>query len=219
MRRGALPTLLLAACGGAEPEEPVVHAIAEQTLDVAGAEIRVLSASADGPPLLLLHGARFDADTWRELGTLEAAAEAGLYALAVDLPGYGASEPSELEAGAFLAALVEELRVERPVLVAPSMSGTFAFPFLLDHPDLRGPFVPVAPAGWAGHRERLGDLDVPALVVWGTEDAVFPVEQAEELRDALPRAELLLLEGARHPAYLDHPDEFHEALFAFARAH
>jgi pimeloyl-ACP methyl ester carboxylesterase len=47
-------------------------------------------------------------------------------------------------------------------------------------------------------RERLGALDVPALVVHGTEDPLFPIAHGEALARAIPGAELLVLEGAGH---------------------
>ena len=44
-------------------------------------------------------------------------------------------------------------------------------------------------------RERLGELDVPTLVVHGTEDPIFPVGHGEALAREIPGAELLVLEG------------------------
>ena len=62
---------------------------------------------------------------------------------------------------------------------------------------------------------RLKGCTVPALVVWGTKDRVFPVEQAETLIQAFRVATPLYLEGARHPAYLDATDAWHEGLAEF----
>jgi pimeloyl-ACP methyl ester carboxylesterase len=47
-------------------------------------------------------------------------------------------------------------------------------------------------------RERLGGLDVPTLVVHGTEDPLFPLGHGEALAREIPGAELLILEGAGH---------------------
>ena len=56
-------------------------------------------------------------------------------------------------------------------------------------------YVAEASARW---RERLGRLDVPALVVHGTEDPVFPLGHGEALAREIPGAELLALEGGGH---------------------
>jgi pimeloyl-ACP methyl ester carboxylesterase len=47
-------------------------------------------------------------------------------------------------------------------------------------------------------RERLGGLDVPTLVVHGTEDPLFPLGHAVALAREIPGAELLTLEGGGH---------------------
>jgi pimeloyl-ACP methyl ester carboxylesterase len=47
-------------------------------------------------------------------------------------------------------------------------------------------------------RERLGELDVPTLVVHGSEDPLFPLGRGEALAREIPGAELLTLEGGGH---------------------
>lgn len=66
---------------------------------------------------------------------------------------------------------------------------------------------------------RLPDLDLPALLVWGTEDTLFPVSDAERLRDALADATLVLVPGAKTLAPLDRPAAVAEAIAAFVAAH
>lgn len=68
------------------------------------------------------------------------------------MPGYGDSPPAEMTATAqgrvaFLDHVLQELGMQRPVLVSPSMSGRFALPFLLARGDRLAGFVPVAPVG------------------------------------------------------------------------
>jgi pimeloyl-ACP methyl ester carboxylesterase len=53
---------------------------------------------------------------------------------------------------------------------------------------------------------HLGELDVPALVAWGTRDPYIPARFARAYADALPHAELLELPDAGHWPWLDRPD-------------
>ncbi len=54
--------------------------------------------------------------------------------------------------------------------------------------------------------ERLGTLDMPALVVWGMKDPYIPGRFAREYAQALPRAELVELPDAGHWPLLDRPE-------------
>lgn len=65
---------------------------------------------------------------------------------------------------------------------------------------------------------KLADLDVPALLVWGTEDTLFPLSDAERLRDTLKDATLVEVPGAKAFVSLDRPDEVAEAITAFVAA-
>jgi len=63
--------------------------------------------------------------------------------------------------------------------------------------------------------ERLGSIDVPALVLWGAEDAWEPAWKADELADLIPGARRQLLPGAGHFAPEDDPTGFVEAVKSF----
>lgn len=187
-------------------------------LEIEGQAIHGRAAGPkSGAPVLLLHGAAFDSGTWEKLGTLDVLAGAGFRAVAVDLPGFGKSKGARVDPGRFLEKLLPALGLGRPVIVSPSMSGSFSFPYLLAHPEGAAGFVAVAPAGAVEYAERLRGSSVPALVVWGERDTVFPVSQAQPLANAFADARVLVLPGARHPAYLDQPELFHRELVAFAR--
>jgi hypothetical protein len=101
----------------------------------------------DVADVLLLHGAKFSSRTWSDLGTLTAVAEAGGRAVAIDLPGYGGSAVpddadgggggglSTEERGELVAATAAAFNLRRPLLVAASMSGSYALPLLRDRPS------------------------------------------------------------------------------------
>ncbi len=184
-------------------------------LEIGGRRVHALECGASPLPcVLLLHGARFTSENWRELGTLERLARAGHHALAVDLPGYGKSEASELFPAGFLQALLDAQGIERAVIVAPSMSGRYAFELLRSSPARFAGFVPIAPAGAEDFTAPPGPA-VPALVLWGAEDEVFPAANAPALAARLPGSRVEILDSASHPCYLDAPDRFHELLLAF----
>ena len=208
--------VLFAACaGGSTP--PDEGAILARDMEFQGRTLHLLEAGpADGAPVLLLHGAAFHSGTWRELGTIDALAANGLRVVALDLPGYGASAGGDdVDAATFLAELLPALGLDRPVVVSPSMSGAFSLPLVADRPELVRGFVPVASAAIDAYLPRLRDNPVPALVVWGDADRIFPVARAAELAAGFTDARVVVLAGARHPAYLDDPETFHAELRAF----
>ena len=67
----------------------------------------------------------------------------------------------------------------------------------------------------ADSRPLLAEIDVPVLIISGEEDQLIPVSEAEEMRDALPNAELVLIPGAGHLPNLEQPLEFNELLWDF----
>jgi pimeloyl-ACP methyl ester carboxylesterase len=64
---------------------------------------------------------------------------------------------------------------------------------------------------------RYGEIDLPVLVVWGTEDTWIPVDRAHRLAAAIPGAELRLVDGAGHLIQLDQPVALATALTGWLR--
>jgi abhydrolase domain-containing protein 14 len=189
-----------------------------QSLDFRGGKLHMLVAGPEeGRPVLLLHGMRFHSGTWQEIGTYRRLAEEGFRVVGLDLPGFGHSEEVEVDREKFLAELLPVLGLDQPVIVAPSMSGGFAFPFLIHHPTGASGFVGVAPAGIDYYESELGKIRVPTLIVWGEKDSMVPLAMGERMRNSIDGSRLIVLKGASHPAYLDRPEEFHQALIDFLK--
>lgn len=209
-------------------EAQPAQAIGARTLALQGGALHALEAGParaslpeqdplpeQGTLVLLLHGARFSARTWEELGTLALLARAGHHALAIDWPGYGATPDwgAEVDANALLTGVCDELGAERIVLVAPSLGGRFAFDFLRHSASRVAGLIAIAPAGADGFAP--GSWTTPTLLVWGENDEVIPVAQGRALAERLSGARLEILPGASHPCYLDQTERFHALLLEF----
>jgi len=208
------PVGLYAALSMAAPG--VVAEVAESSVQYQGHPIHMLTAGPEkGRAVLLLHGGRFDASTWKKLGTLQVLADSGYRALAVDLPGAGKSPGWMMDPKNFLAGLIGVLDIERPVVISPSRSGSLSFPLILDFPEKVSGYVAIAPVGVEKYARQLKQSPIPALIVWGEKDQQFPPALAKTLAAGFKTAEVVILPGAKHPAYLDRPKLFHEALLKF----
>jgi pimeloyl-ACP methyl ester carboxylesterase len=72
--------------------------------------------------------------------------------------------------------------------------------------------VPADAEAWeARHRT----IRAPALIVWGREDAILPLEQGERLARDIPGARLVVLDGVGHAAQLEAPDRLLEVALPF----
>ena len=58
----------------------------------------------------------------------------------------------------------------------------------------------------------------PALIVWGREDRIVPVECGELYRRALPNASLTVLDKCGHLVPIEHPDTFARLALEFLGA-
>lgn len=63
--------------------------------------------------------------------------------------------------------------------------------------------------------EELKAVQVPTLVIWGEEEAFFPVAHGERAAALIPNSRLLVLPGAGHLPWMEQPSEFVEAVKSF----
>ena len=68
-------------------------------------------------------------------------------------------------------------------------------------------------------RPVLPRIDVPALLVYGDEDVRSPLSVARAIHDAIPDAELVLLEGVGHVCCVEAPERFNAAVRTFLHEH
>lgn len=183
---------------------------------VGNSDIHYLIAGPEkGRPVLLLHGGRFSAETWREIKTIHTLATAGHHVIAVDLPGFGKSPSSTVDRKLFLKQLMDKLSILKPVLVSPSMSGRFSMPLVTSLPETLSGYVAVAPVAIIVHQKKLSLITIPTLAIWGEKDTTIPPTQADILVQKIKNCQKVIIKNARHPCYLDDPDTFHRELLKF----
>lgn len=160
-----------------------------------------------GAPVVMLHGLTFDRTTWRpiidRLG-------AGMRSLAIDLPGHGETggpARSVSEVADLVHALLDDLGIERPVIVGHSMSGAIASVYGATYPvlgvvNIDNP-VDVRPFAQLVHRLA------PALDSPGFAAAFEPFQQSMGL-DLVPeplRSHVLAIQDARAALVLGYWDQ------------
>lgn len=196
-----------------------------QDVTVHYAAARPASAAAGAVSFLLLHGAAFSSDTWRELGTLQTLAALGYTAAAIDLPGPGFRRSQSVgavsEEGGGRAAWLDSVRLQlelggRVVVVSPSLSGQYSVPLLLRQPGWLAGYVPVAPVGTELITpQKAAQIKVPVAIVYGSEDRGLGASSLRVLSQ-IAGAYVVEIPGGGHPAYLHDPALWHRVLHNFA---
>src|SRR5215218_1347241 len=146
---------------------------------------------------------------------------------AATLPGAGAvmrtvGARPVVAAGRGVAGGLALVRLRRPARITVDVVRTLE---RLGDSGRRGAFLNTVRAVIDGHGQKVSAMDklpriggtVPVLVVWGTHDRVIPVAHAELVRQALPHAEVLLLDGIGHTPQLSQPLFVGERLAAWMR--
>lgn len=275
---------------------PAIRQIARmrgEFVDVGGVRLYYYAAGTRGAgdPVVLLHGFPTSSRLWHALVPDFAP---GHRLVIADLPGFGRSDaPRGPTAGCAahadaIRALLDDLGVERAILVGHGMGGGVAQAFAVQWPErvsalalvssaafgarprgmarvaraivplarfapapllaslvhgsVRRGFADIArsrltldtclrhfttPSGrdaLAGHLRalgrcdttqwsaRLGELTMPAAVIWGADDPFYPLALGERLQQALPGATLTVIPGASHFVPEDSPDQLRRAL-------
>ncbi len=117
-------------------------------------------------------------------------------------------------AGGLEAVMVEEMK---PAYLAPDHPGAAAILALVRDMALDlGPEVfraqSLALRDRADYTETLREVCVPTLVLVGAHDRLCPVARHEAMRDLVPGARLVVVEGAGHLTTLEAPDAVTTAL-------
>ncbi len=189
----------------------------ENFVKVNGAKIHYIE-KGNGRPVVLHHGARFNAMTWEETGTISAIAESGFRAISVDFPGFGKSEKgSFMSLSEFIGEFVTALNLEKPILLGASMGGEAVLGYAVDNRERVGGLILVGAVGVTNYENKLSRLDgLPVLLIWGRNDNVSPKRNYETILKHVKTARLEIV-GSQHACYLDDPKDFNDKIKEFLK--
>jgi len=131
---------------------PIDFESTSRTVDVPGTTLHYHDAGA-GTPLVLLHGGGPGASAWSNFGRNVPVFAERYRVLAVDQPGFGRSATEGIVGNYFthaadaLAALLDELGVQKAHLLGNSLGGGTAVRFALRFPDRADRLVLMGPGG------------------------------------------------------------------------
>lgn len=63
--------------------------------------------------------------------------------------------------------------------------------------------------------DRLHMIEAPTLILWGDEDVIVPPAHAAQLREKIPHAEAVCIEGTGHLSFIEAPEPFGKAVLEF----
>ena len=67
------------------------------------------------------------------------------------------------------------------------------------------------------HTDRLGEIDMPTLLLWEEQDAMFSREEQERLARTTPDATLKVYPGTSHAVHWERPEQVVRDLEAFMK--
>ena len=186
----------------------------EKTLRVAGYNCPSLYYTAPGVPIVFLHGLSYTADIWQRIGVTDLLMKKRVPFLALDMP-YGLKSqchPKSRDPEKNISFVDEAIKAvfgsADPVLVGASIGGNMALRYATRFPVkgllLISPGRALEPSLVQGYSQ----FKFPSTIIWGSEDNIVASEDMRTLADKLPKAKLIVYDGASHSAYKDHSDRF-----------
>lgn len=183
--------------------------------------------------VLLLHGFSFNANTWKDLKTIEILEKESIGAIALDFPGFGSSEKLKnlnytaypLKSDLDIRFSLEFLKIfidmnfDKVSIVGPSMGAQLAINYLINYPAKVDKLVLIGPVGFKQKSimDVLKTLKNEVLIMRGKKDSIASEQDVLDLKNAIQNSTLIQYPNAGHPCYLDVPDLFHRDLFTFLK--
>ncbi|MEM0139565.1 MAG: alpha/beta hydrolase [Ferroplasma sp.] len=188
----------------------------DKFIDINGAKIHYIE-SGSGIPVIMCHGARFNARTYEDSGTIKAVDDAGFRPISIDFPGYCKSENMNIGLSTFIADFIDAMHLEPGVVLGASMGGEAVTGFAVKNPDKYIALILVGAVGVSAYKDSLPVIqDKPLLLIWGKNDAISQPENYELLEQYSKNYKFYNV-GRQHACYLDDAVEFNARIVEFLK--
>ncbi len=195
----------------------------EKTLTVANHKCRTLYSLGSGVPVVFLHGLSYNGEIWQHIGITDFLIQKHIPFLALDMP-YGMRSQCQAktrspERNVTFANEATQMVFgsQPPVLVGASIGGNIALRYASRFP-VKGLLL-IAPARSleVDLVQSYSKFKFPTTIIFGSEDNIVASEDMRTLADKLPKAKLIIYDGAKHSAYKDQPVRFkHDLIELYA---
>jgi pimeloyl-ACP methyl ester carboxylesterase len=193
--------------------------VLEKTLTVSGYKCNALYYTGPGVPIVFLHGLSYTSSIWQQIGVTEVLMKKRVPFLALDMP-YGLKsecQPKTRDPQKNITYVNEAVKTvfgsAVPVVVGASIGGNMAIRYASKFPVKALLLVAPARAQEPDLVQVFGKLKFFTTIIWGSEDNIIASEDMRTLANKLPKAKLIVYNGAGHSAYKDDPERFKHDLF------
>ena len=193
-------------------------------VELSGGKVFVRHSKSAGSAhnIVLLHGYAFSSRNWEDIGAFSRLNRLGYSVFAPDYPGFGQSEDIpefSIKRGDvsnsryFVRELMNALKLDRTILLGPSMGGGMAILSSALYPERFEKLILVGPA-WFSQID-VNRINLPKLFIWGENDDVAPYQNVKDSIHPDGKTRIEIVKGAGHPVYLDRTGEFFSILENF----
>ncbi len=190
----------------------------EKKLSLNGYKCPALINKVPGVPIVFLHGLSYNIEIWQRIGVTDLLVEKHVPFLALDMP-YGEKSNCQPKTRnpekntTFVNEAFESVfGPVPPVLVGASIGGNMALRYAARFPVKGLLLIGPARALEEDLVQAYSQFRFPITIIRGSEDSIIASEDMRTLADKLPKAKLIIYQGAKHSAYKDDPQRFNRDL-------
>ena len=189
----------------------------ESDITIGGINIHYLSYERGSRRnFILLHDTTQTAESWAHIDALRKIGQWGYNVYALDMPGFGKSDSSfqynfigsPSKGSDLIHDFAEQLYLENIIIIGPSASAGTALKSLIDMKGIVKSAIIIGGLGVDPLLNELNRIESPVLILWGSNDAIVPIEHGMKYHDLIASSTFVKIDGSGHCVQMEKPDIF-----------